>query len=257
MNRSIVLAAGGGAIAAALIAVGVLAAVDDGPTPAVAQNPPTTAAAPAGTARTITVDGVGVVSGTPDTVSLNLGVQVEAPTAAEALDAASRKSQAVMDTLTGAGVGKADIRTSGLNVYPNYTGAGSRDGYSAGASVTATLHDISRAGEVIDAATAAVGDGITLGGVWFSIDDTSALYAQAREMAVAEARTHAEQLAKAANVSVGSVVAMNESAQYIPMARDAMPAAGGVATTVPAALPVEPGRQDLQLTVQVVFELAS
>jgi hypothetical protein len=50
---------------------------------------------------------------------------------------------------------------------------------------------------------------------------------------------------------------MNESAQYLPMARDAMPAASGVATTVPAALPVEPGRQDLQLTVQVVFELAS
>ena len=257
MNRSIALAAGGGVIVAALIAVGVLAAVDDSPAPAVAQNPPTSAAAPPGVARTITVDGVGVVSGTPDTVSLNLGVQVEAPTAAQALDAASRKSQAVVDTLTGAGVAKADIQTSGLNVYPNYSGGGTRNGYSAGASVTATLHDISKAGEVIDAATAAVGDGITLGGVWFSIDDTSTLYAQAREMAVAEARTHAEQLAKAANVSVGSVVSMNESAQYLPMARDAMPAASGVATTVPAALPVEPGRQDLQLTVQVVFELAS
>jgi uncharacterized protein len=257
MNRSIALAAGGGAIVAALIAVGVLAAVDDGPAPAVAQNPPTSAAAPTGVARTITVDGVGVVSGTPDTVSLNLGVQVEASTAADALDAASRKSKAVVDTLTGAGIAKADIKTSGLNVYPNYTGGGTRDGYSAGASVTATLHDISKAGEVIDAATAAVGDGITLGGVWFSIDDTSALYAQAREMAVAEARTHAEQLAKAANVSVGSVVSMSESAQYLPMARDAMPAASGVATTVPAALPVEPGRQDLQLTVQVVFELSS
>jgi uncharacterized protein len=257
MNRSIVLAAGGGAIAAALIAVGVLAAVDDAPTAAVAQSSTTTTATSAGVARTITVDSVGVVSGTPDTVSLNLGVQVEAPTAAEALDAASRKSQAVMDTLTGAGVGKADIRTSGLNVYPDYTGTGTRDGYSAGASVTATLHGISKAGDVIDAATAAVGDGITLGGVWFSIDDTSALYAQAREMAVAEARTHAEQLAKAANVSVGAVVAMNESAQYLPMARDAMPVAAGAATTVPAALPVEPGRQDLQLTVQVVFELAS
>jgi len=257
MNRSIALAAGGGAVVAALIAVGVLAAVDDGPAPAVAQNPPTSAAAPTAVARTITVAGVGVVSGTPDTVSLNLGVQVEASTAADALDAAGRKSQAVVGTLTGAGVAKADIQTSRLNVYPNYTGGGTRDGYSAGASVTATLHDISKAGEVIDAATAAVGDGITLGGVWFSIDDTSALYAQAREMAVAEARTHAEQLAKAANVAVGSVVSMNEAAQYLPMARDAMPAASGVATTVPAALPVEPGRQDLQLTVQVVFELSS
>ena len=257
MNRSLILAAAGGAVAAALIAVGVLTTVDDGPTPAVAQNPTSTTTAPGSGARTITVDGVGVVSGTPDTVSLSLGVQVEAPTAAAALDSASRKSQALMDTLTAAGVGKADTRTSGLNIYPNYTGPGTVNGYSAGSSVTATVHDISKAGSLIDAATGAVGDGITLGGVWFSIDDTSALYAQARQMAVAEARTRAEQLAKAANVSVGSVVAMNESTQYVPLARDAMPAAAGAATTVPASLPVEPGRQDLQLTVQVVFELAS
>jgi uncharacterized protein YggE len=197
------------------------------------------------------------VSGTPDTVTLSLGVQIQAPTAAEALDEASHKSEALMDTLTGAGVGKADVKTSGLNVYPNYMPAGRPDGYWAGSSVTATLHDISKAGGVIDAAASAVGDGITLGGVWFSIDDTSALYAQAREMAVTEARTHAEQLAKAANASVGAVVAINESAQYVPMARDAMPASAGAATTIPATLPVEPGRQDIQLSVQVAFELAS
>jgi uncharacterized protein len=252
MNRALLLAAGGGAVAAALIAVGVLAAVDDGPAPAVAQNP-TTTAVPGAVTRTITVDGVGAVSGAPDTATLNLGVQVQAPTAAEALDTASSKSQALVDTLTDAGVGKADIQTSGLNVYPNYTGPGTVNGYTAGSSVTATLHDIAKAGPVIDAATAAVGDGITLGGVWFSIDDTSELYAQARQMAVAEARTRAEQLAKAANVSVGVVVSMNEAAQYPTYL------AGGAATTVPDAarsMPIEPGSQDLQLTVQVVFELA-
>jgi uncharacterized protein len=251
MNRALLLAAGGGAVAAALIAVGVLAAVDDGPAPAVAQNP-TTTEVPGAATRTITVDGVGAVSGTPDTATLNLGVQVQAPTAAEALDTASSKSQALVDTLTDAGVGKADIQMRGLNVYPTYTGPGSVNGYTAGSSVTATLHDIAKAGPVIDAATAAVGDGITLGGVWFSIDDTSALYAQARQMAVAEARTRAEQLAKAANLAVGSVVSMNESAQHRTYL------AAGAATTVPDAarsMPIEPGRQDLQLTVQVVFEL--
>jgi uncharacterized protein YggE len=252
MNRSIILAATGGAVAAALIAVGVLAAVDDGPKSATAQTPPTTGSAGA-VARTITVDGVGVVSGTPDTATVNLGVQVQAPTAAEALETASTKSQALVSTLTAAGVGKADIQTSGLNVYPNYTGPGTVQGYSAGSSVSATLHDISKAGGVIDAATAAVGDGITLGGVWFSIDDTSALYAQARERAVTEARARAEQLAKAANVTVGAVVAMNESAQYVPMARDSMSA--GAATTVPASMPIEPGSQNVQLNVQVIFEL--
>jgi uncharacterized protein YggE len=249
MNRALVLATSGAAVAAALIAVGVLAVVDDAPAPAVAQNPTnTTAGAPT---RTITVDGVGHVSGPPDTGTLNLGVQVQAPTAAEALRSATTKAQALVDTLTGAGVGKADIQTRGLNVNPTYTGPGTINGYTAGSSVTVTLHDIGKAGPVIDAATAAVGDGITLWGISFSIDDTSGLYAQAREMAVTEARTHAEQLAKAANVAVGAVVAMDESAQYLPMARD-----GATATTAAAAsMPVEPGAQELQLSVQVVYEL--
>ncbi len=255
MNRSIILATTGGAVAAALIAVGVLAAVDNGPKPATAQNPPTSTA-PATVARTITVDGVGLVSGTPDTATLNLGVQVQAPNATEALDQASTKAQTLIDTLTGAGVAKADIQTGGVSVYPNYTGPGTVNGYTASNSVTAVVHDVSGAGAVIDAATRAVGDGITLGGVWFSINDTSTLYAQAREMAVGEAKTRAEQLAAAANVSVGGVVAMNESAQYLPVARDSM-AAGAAATTMPAAAPIEPGRQNLQLNVQVVFELVA
>jgi uncharacterized protein YggE len=259
MSRSIILAASGGAVAAALIAAGVLAAVDDGPKPATAQAPTTVPSGTGGVtaaARTITVDGLGVVSGTPDTVTLNLGVQVQAPTATEALDTASGKAQTLVDTLTGAGVGKADVQTGNVNVYPNYPGPGTVDGYSASSSVTAVLHDVSKAGSLIDTATHVVGDGITLGGVWFSIDDTSGLYAQARERAVAEARTRAEQLAKAANVSVGGVVAMNESVQYMPSPvayRDAVGAAAP--TTVAASMPIEPGSQDLRLSVQVVFEL--
>ena len=140
MNRSIILAAGGGVAAAALITVGVLAAVHDGPSPAGAQSPTPTGSATAVT-RTITVDGVGVVSGTPDTANLSLGVQVQAATATEALDDASTKSEALVDTLTAAGVGKADIQTSGLNLYPNDTGRGTVNGYTAGSSVSATLHE--------------------------------------------------------------------------------------------------------------------
>jgi uncharacterized protein YggE len=258
MNRTIVLAAGGGALAAALIAVGVLAAVDDGTKSAVAQNPTTTVATGSpGVARTITVDGIGRVSGTPDTASLTLGVQVQAPTAAEALNTASAKAQTLIDTLTGAGVGKADIQTGNVSVYPNYKDMGTVAGYWASNSVTATVHDVANAGAVIDAAANAVGDGITLGGVWFSIDDTSGLYAQARAIAVGEARTRAEQLAKAANVSVGAVVAMNESAQYYPspVAYDGRDSGGAATTTVPVMAPIEPGSQNLQLSVQVVFEL--
>jgi uncharacterized protein YggE len=264
MNRWILPAAGGGLVAA-LLAVGVLAAVDNGPKEANAQSPttlaPTTVApgvtAAPGVTRTVSVDGVGVVSGTPDTVTLSLGVAVQEATASEALQQSSSKAQSLIETLTDAGVAKADIQTGYVSLWPRYRDSSETlDGYWASNSVTAVIHQMDKAGSIIDAATDAVGDGITLGGVSFSIDDTSGLYAQARQMAVEEARRRADQLAQAAGASVGTVISMNESAQEIPMPaeyRTADAAAGSQATSI--APPIEPGRQNLQLSVQVVFEL--
>ena len=263
MKRWILPVAGGGVVAA-LLGVGVLAAVHDGPNAAVAQAPTTTAPSPAASSaavpRTVTVDGVGVVSGVPDTVTLSLGVTVDRSSAADALDAANTKANKLIDVLKGAGVAKTDLRTGYVSVYPRYDGGSTANGYTASNSVTAVVHDVSKAGPVIDAATQAVGDGITLGGVSFSIDDTSDLYGQARQKAVEEAKVGAGQLAQAAGTSVGAVLSMNESVQSspYPYAYDRGPS--GAATTVAGGMaptPIEPGSQELQLRVQVVFELAS
>jgi uncharacterized protein YggE len=257
MNRWIVPAAGG-AVVAALLAVGVLAAVNDGPKQATAQAPTTIAPAPSasGAPRTVSVEGVGVVSGIPDTVTVNLGVSVDGNSAAEALESANNKANALISTLTGAGVAKTDIQTGYISVWPRYRD-NSQDvsGYWASNSVTAVLHDIDRAGEVIDAATDAVGDGITMGGVSFSIADTSGLYTQARKQAVEEAKRRAGELAGAAGVSVGAVMSMNESAQEMPAAVGYDRASAATTAAGAAPMPIEPGQQELQLRVQVVFEL--
>jgi uncharacterized protein YggE len=260
MKRSLVPLAGGGLVVALLV-VGVLAAVHDGPRSATAQAPttvaPSTASATGGVPRTVSVQGVGAVSGIPDTVTVNLGVSVEGRSAAEALEAANTKAQALIGTLTAAGVAKTDIQTGYVSVWPRYRdNSQDVDGYWASNSVTAELHDIDGAGAMIDAATNAVGDGITMGGVSFSIADTSGLYTKARQQAVAEAKRRAGELAGAAGVSVGGVVSIDESAQEVPAA--IADARAGAATTAMAAstpVPIEPGRQDVQLRVQVVFEL--
>jgi uncharacterized protein len=258
MKRWIVPVAGGGVVAV-LLGVGVLAAVRSGPSPATAQAPtvaPPTASASAGVTRTVAVDGVGVVSGIPDTLTVNLGVSVLESSAAEALASANTKAKALIDTLISAGVAKADIQTGYLSVWPMYPGSEQTrpSQYTASNSVTATLHDIDRAGAVIDAAAEAVGDGITMYGTSFSIADTSGLYTQARQQAVTEATRRGGELASAAGVSLGPVVSMNESAQEIPHPaaydRSATTAAAGA-----AAMPIEPGKQEIQLRVQVVFEL--
>jgi uncharacterized protein YggE len=92
--------------------------------------------------------------------------------------------------------------------------------------------------------------------VSFSIDDTSALYGQARQKAVDEAKQRAGQLADAAGVSVGGVLSMNESVQSSPHQYGYDRAASAAAAPAAAApTPIEPGSQELQLRVQVVFEL--
>ena len=260
MKRWIVPIAGGGVVGTLLV-VGVLAAVHDGPRAATAQVPttvaPATGSGTGGVTRTVSVDGVGAVSGIPDTVTVNLGVSVEARSATDALESANTKATALVGTLTQAGVAKTDIQTGSVSVWPRYRdNSQDVDGYWASNSVTAVLHDIDGAGALIDAATNAVGDGITMGGVSFSIADTSGLYTQARQQAVAEAKRRAGELAGAAGVSVGTVVSINESAQEVPMAA-AHDGRAGAATTakVSTPVPIEPGKQELQLRVQVVFEL--
>jgi uncharacterized protein YggE len=254
MKRGFLIVTGVG-LAVAFVAVGAVVVVRHGPAPATAQSPSPTVPPSGAAARTIAVQGVGIVSGTPDTVTLNMGVQVQATSASAALSSASAKAQSLIDTLTDAGVAKADIQTGYVSVWPNYTGPGVvESGYWASNSLTAVIHDVAKAGPIIDAATKAVGDGTTLGGVSFSIADTSALYAQARKLAVDQARTHADQLATAAGGSVGAILSIDEAAQEMPL-----PVAYAPATTMagaPSAVPpIEPGRQQLQLSVKVVFEL--
>ena len=106
-------------------------------------------------------------------------------TANGALDQANEKATQLIATLKAAGVQPDDITTTDVSIYPQYDSAGQHVvGYNASNQVVARFKDLTKAGEVIDAAASAVGDAITLGGVSFSIDDTGALKQQARVGAV-------------------------------------------------------------------------
>jgi uncharacterized protein YggE len=209
--------------------------------------------------HTITVDAVGTVSGQPDTVTINLGVQTRAKSAADALNQANIKAQGLINTLKANGVADKDITTTDVSVYPQYDIANRITGYTAGNSVTAKLHDLTKAGVVIDAAAGAVGDAITMGGISFSIDDTSALYTKARQLAMTQAKTNADTLARAGGATLGPIVSIREAAQYTPTPQYYAPAttAAGAADSKYAVPPIQPGQQNLQLTVTVVYELQS
>ncbi|HEY0397108.1 MAG TPA: SIMPL domain-containing protein [Acidimicrobiia bacterium] len=245
------------AVAVAAVAVLALAGcAKSDPTPA--------GAAPAAAVSTdngrpsIAARGVGLVKGTPDTLRVVLGVETRSPGAKDALSANNDKANALIDTLKSKGVQAKDIQTSQLSINPTYDDKGQRiTGYQVSNQVTATLHDIAGAGGLIDAAAGAVGDAVRVQSMGFSIDDDSGLKAEARTQAVHLARLQAEQMAKAAGVKLGGIRLISEvptggpTPLYNQYDSIATGAAGGA---TPA--PVEPGQQELSLTVDVVWDIA-
>lgn len=210
----------------------------------------TSSALPAGADSTgISTSAVGTVTAAPDTATVELGVETAAPSAAEALSENAALAEDLIDGLVEAGVDRGDVRTSELSVSPQLGPDGTIIDYRVTNRVTATLHDIDRAGELIDGAAAAAGDAIRVRSLSFSVSDDSALRAEARADAVAQARAQAEQLAEAAGVKLGKVREIVESPGATPLPQR------GVMADMEATTPIEPGTEDLTVTVSVVYDI--
>jgi uncharacterized protein YggE len=205
----------------------------------------------------ITVGGRASVAGTPDTLRLDLSVVATAPSVSEALASANRSAAAVQGSLLANGVQKKDLQTSGLNVSPNYDysqgGTPRLNGYQASESVSAKLRDLGRAGDAIGKAVAAGGNAVRVNGVSLDLEDTGALVSSARDKAFAEAKAKAEQYAKAAGRTLGEAMSIAEdapTASPIPMQ---FPAASSALDK--ASVPIQPGSQDVTVSVTVVFSM--
>lgn len=250
-----------GAVSAAVAAVAVIALSAWASAPAAAGPDTTTTtpadpgAAPDSTQRTITVNGHGTVSVVPDTADLMAGVQAQAATATEALDTVGTKSQALIDTLKGTGIAPDDIQTAGLSLFPTYGNDGQNiTGYQASTNVTATISDVTKVGDVVDALKSLVGEQLTLQGVSFSYKDPETVMAAARTAALANAKVRAEQYAEAAGVELGAVLRIVEGSVSSPVQFREL--AGGAAPAADAKVAVAPGSQDLAADVNVVYAMS-
>ena len=201
----------------------------------------------------ITARAVGTVKGAPDLLTVVLGVETRGPKAQGALDANSQKVTALLAALKGGGVAAADVQTSQLSINPTYAQDGRIDGYDVSNLVTATLRNLAGAGSLVDAAASAAGDAVRVQQLSFSIDDDSAARAAARAAAVKQAQAQAKQMAEAAGVTLGPLRSITEIPATTPFA---VRAAGGDAAAS-APVPIEPGTQDLSVTVEVAYAVAT
>jgi hypothetical protein len=201
-------------------------------------------------AARISVTGTGNVTGTPNQLVLAMGVQVNGSSVGSALADADDAVRRVTTALRADGVAAADIQTSGLSIWPNYpNNSQTPNGYSVSESLTATLNRLAAAGTQIDAAVHAGGNAATVSGISLNLTDTSALLAQARARAVADATAKAAQYARALGEPLGPVVSITDQAAAQPFPVYAAESAAAAK----AAVPISPGTQQLSVSVTVVF----
>lgn len=173
-------------------------------------------------ARTITVNALGQIMAAPDQANLSVGSEISGKTAKEALDKAKAQSDLIKNAILKVGIEEKDIRTSGVNAYPINNSdkngvqlTGEPTTYRAYLNLNITIHDLTKAGAVLDAATTAGANQV--GGLSYSIKDDSTLRAQALEQAVKQAKPKADAIARGLGLQVGQVISVVEDANYYSM----------------------------------------
>lgn len=202
----------------------------------------------------VVTTGDGTVKIRPDIAIVSAGATVQASTAADAQAQVADRVTRILAAAKGLGVADADIQTAGYILSPTYAfddrGGNPRiTGYQAQQMVTLTLRTITDAGKALDALVQ--NDGATNVGIQFSLSDPKAAQADARRLAVEDARSKAEAMARTAGVSLGKVVAISDQSVSIPF-KGALDARLEMGAAAGSQLPVG----DLEIVVQVQVQFA-
>ncbi|MFI5916720.1 SIMPL domain-containing protein [Dactylosporangium sp. NPDC051541] len=241
-------------VASAAASPGVASAAASPGVASAAASPVVAAAAAEPSADSVLVTGTGEVSGEPDVLTADFAVETSGAAVDEAMSRATAAATKMRDALLHAGIAKADLQTLNVSVGSQRDDDGGITGYTVGQGITATIRNLPRAGTILSETIAAGGDAARLNGVWYSIDDDTALLAQARKLAFADARAKAELYAHEAGRSLGRVLTVSE----VPLAD---PVSGGfdyrsgAGAPAPMPVPLEPGRERLSVTVTVEWAL--
>jgi uncharacterized protein YggE len=210
--------------------------------------------------ESVLVTGRGEVSGEPDLLVADFGVETTGPTVAGTLDRANRAAAGMRDALIRAGIAKADLQTSNVNIIATRKDdgpdSGKITGYTVNQGLTAKIRNLPKAGPFLSAAIAAGGDAARLSSVSFVIEDDAALLAEARRKAFADAKAKAALYAREADRPLGRVVKVSETSPDNGLGgeRNKMYAAMYAADS---SVQIEPGRQQLSVTVTVEWTLGA
>jgi uncharacterized protein YggE len=198
----------------------------------------------------ILTSGDATVTRKPDLAIVSAGIESQQSTASAAQSDLADKAAKLIARIKSLGVPDQDLATAGYWVGPIYNPTGqSITGYRAAEQLTAKWHNVDNVGKALDAIVQE--GGATNVSVSFGLADPKSAQAEARTLAIADAKSRASAMASAAGVRLGQVIQVSDlSAQ----SRYPQPYQLGAASAAPTQVPV--GTLDVQVTVEVDFAIA-
>jgi uncharacterized protein YggE len=200
------------------------------------------------------ISATGEVSRVPDIANISAGVMTRSASATAAIADNAVRMERVRAALKRAGIADRDIQTSNISLNPEYRYQDNQPpqltGYTASNQVNVRFRDIRNTGRILDALVAQGANQIN--GPSLTIDKPEAALDEARVKAIAAGRARAELYARALGMRVVRLLSVSEGGGYsvpppMPMVMRAQADA--------ASTKIDPGEQQLQVTVAMSFEL--
>lgn len=211
-------------------------------------------------ATRVMITGDSTVQAQPDTAIVAISVVTQNKSALEAQQENATRTEAVVRAVKAAAGANAEVKTSGYNVQPQRIYREGQPptitGYEVRNSVTATLSELNKVGNVLDAAAQAGSNEVA--GIMFTLRQDR----QARDRALSEATREAMSKAQVIAVALGGrvvrIVEVQEEGFFqrppVPYGEFAMArVASGAGAQVPT--PIEIGTLDIMSRVQVIAEV--
>lgn len=218
--------------------------------------PALTVAGYGGIAPGVITTGSATVKVKPDIAILGVGATAQAASAAVAQAQVAARVDRILLAAKALGIADRDVKTSGYQITPTYAqdggccGTPRISGYQAIQMLSITLRKVDEAGKTLDALVR--NDGATNAGIAFTLEDPKAAQAEARRLAVEDAKAKAEALARTAGVSLGKAISISDQSAPTPYSfKGAAPLAAPA--TADSRLPV--GDLDIVVSVQVQFAI--
>ena len=201
----------------------------------------------------VVVEGDSIVQAQPDTAILTVAVVTQAKRALDAQQDNATKTEAVVRALKAAAGTGAEVKTSGYSLQPQRLYREGQPltitGYEARNSVTVTMGELKKVGNVIDAAAQAGANDVA--GISFTLRQDRPARDQALKEATREAMRKAQVIAQALGGRIVSVAEVQEEGFQRPPSpvyqAEAFKMMRDTATT-----PVEIGSLDITSRVQLV-----